>query len=76
MHRTPHWVHPTHRTPHWVHPTHPMPHWGASPRPHTPQPMHPTRGTHTSPAPDTKPKTRRWGACQGIFPALTSTPAP
>ncbi|GAA1031038.1 hypothetical protein GCM10009565_69430 [Amycolatopsis albidoflavus] len=60
-----------------------------APRAH---PMHPTteapglpptapdapnqRGTQPSPNPDTKPSLRAAGACQGIFPALTSTRRP
>ncbi len=85
-----HWVHGTQRTPHWVHPTHPMPHWGASParkpaadapnrrdtQPH-PQPVHPTsEAPSPSPAPRYEASLRSGGACQGIFPALTSTPRP
>ncbi len=77
MHPMPHWVHPTHRTPHWVHPTHPMPHWGASPHPIQPAPMHPTsEAPSPSPAPRYEAPLRSGGACQGIFPALTSTPRP
>ncbi|GAA1020795.1 hypothetical protein GCM10009565_10800 [Amycolatopsis albidoflavus] len=34
------------------------------------------RGTQPYPNPDTKPPLRFGGACQGIFPALTSTPEP
>ncbi len=72
-----HWLRPMHRTPHWVHPTHPMPHWGASPHPTHPQPMHPTsEAPSPSPAPRYEAHLRSGGACQGIFPALTSTPRP
>ena len=34
------------------------------------------RGTHTTPAPRYEAPLRFGGACQGIFPALTSTPEP
>ncbi len=76
---------------HSVHLTHPMPHWGASPTPTQPAADAPAieapspapaadapneRGTQPSPAPRYEAPLRFGGACQGIFPALTSTPEP
>ncbi|ATY09658.1 hypothetical protein CU254_03640 [Amycolatopsis sp. AA4] len=80
-------MHPTHPTPHWVHPTHPTPHWGAPRPPPHPKQHHLSRATNRHrctqpsghpplPQPRYKAALRFGGACQGIFPALTSTPEP
>ncbi len=86
-----HWVRQMHPMRRSVRPTHPMPPWGANPnrrppnptQPRThparpkPQPIHPTsEAPSPSPAPRYEAQMRTAGACQGIFPALTSTRRP